>query len=94
MNESIFSTIENSEPTTYCNAVIPTSTVADTMAFFHAELGISVKSTVIKAADNGHFASWPGMTPENVRMYFKNILATAKGHLVQTRTNQASTHAQ
>ena len=31
------------------------------------------------------------MTPENVRIYFKNTLATAKGNLDQNRKNQART---
>ena len=74
-----------------CHAVLPTSTKADTMAFLQAALFSPVKSTLLKAAENGHFTSWPGMTPENIKIYFKATIASAKGHLDQSRKNQAST---
>ena len=68
-----------------CHAVIPTSTKSDTMAFLQAALFSPVKSTLLKAAENGHFTSWPGMTPANIKIYFKATIASAKGHLDQSR---------
>ena len=50
------------------------------MAFLQVAIFIPVKSTLLKAAKNGHLTSWPGMTPENVRIYFKAKFASAKGH--------------
>jgi hypothetical protein len=74
-----------------CHAVLPTSTKADTMAFLQAALFSPVKSTLLKAAENVHFTSWTGMTPENIKIYFKATIASAKGHLEQSQKKQAST---
>ena len=48
-------------------------------------------STWIKAIDNGHFATWPGLTADLVRKHLPKSTATIKGHLNQQRKNLRST---
>jgi hypothetical protein len=45
----------------------------------------------LKSIQNGHFATWPSVTVENVRKYLGKSDATAKGHLNQIRQNIRST---
>jgi hypothetical protein len=45
----------------------------------------------LKAIQNGHFATWPSVTAENVRKYLPKSDATAKGHINQIRQNIRST---
>jgi hypothetical protein len=60
--------------------------------FLHAAAGSPVPSTWIRAIQAGHYATWPGLTPELVRKYLPPSPATAKGHLDQQRQNLRSTH--
>lgn len=68
-----------------------TSTTSDLVQFLHAACFSPVPSTLIKAIDNGHFATWPSFTAANVRRYLPKSPATVKGHLNQVRKNQRST---
>lgn len=61
------------------------------MQFLHAACGSPVPSTWIKAINNGHFATWPGLTAELVRKHLPKSTATIKGHLNQQRKNIRST---
>ena len=36
-----------------------------------------------KSYKNGHFISWPGLTPELVRKHSPKVMATKKGHMKQ-----------
>jgi hypothetical protein len=45
------------------------------------------KTTWIKAIQNGFFQSWPGVTQQAVNKHFPKSIATAKGHMDQTRKN-------
>ena len=55
------------------------------VTFLHAACFSPVVSTFIRAIDNGHFLSWPGLTSALVRKHLKPSLFTAKGHLNQDR---------
>jgi hypothetical protein len=50
-----------------------------------------VTDTWLKSIQNGHFATWPSVTVENVRKYLGTSDATAQGHLNQIRQNIRST---
>jgi hypothetical protein len=50
-----------------------------------------VPSTWITAINNGHFATWPGLTADLVRKHLPRSTATVKGHLNQQRKNLQST---
>lgn len=85
-------TLQHSE-TQHVAALVSTN-IADQMEFLHAALFSPVVSTLTKAIKNGHLATWPGLTVENIRKYLPKSLATAKGHLDQTRKNTRSTKKQ
>jgi phosphoglucomutase len=50
-----------------------------------------VTDTWFKAIQNGHFATWPSGTVENVCKYLSKYDATSKGHMNQIRQNIRST---
>jgi hypothetical protein len=50
-----------------------------------------VTDTWLKAIQNGHFATWPSVTVENMRKYLSKSDATSKGHMNKTRQNIRST---
>ena len=59
--------------------------------FLHAACFSPVLSTFIKAIDNGHFVSWPGLTSKLVKRHLKPSIATSKGHINQERQKLQST---
>jgi hypothetical protein len=59
--------------------------------FLYAACGSPVPSTWITAINNGHFATWPGLTADLVRKHLPKSMATVKGHLNQKRKNLRST---
>jgi hypothetical protein len=59
--------------------------------FLHAACGSPVPSAWITAINNGHFATWPGLTADLVRKHLPKSTATVKGHLNQQRKNLRST---
>jgi hypothetical protein len=48
-------------------------------------------STLIRAINNGNFATWPMFTSENIKKHLPKSEATALGHLDQQRKNTQST---
>jgi hypothetical protein len=50
-----------------------------------------VKTALVQAIKNGNFASWPGMTLDDVNKHYKRTITTTKGHMTQTRRNTSST---
>jgi hypothetical protein len=68
-----------------------TTNQTELIAFLHAACGSPVPSTWTKAIDNGHFATWPGLTSDLVRKQLPKSIATVKGHLNQQRKNIRST---
>ena len=63
----------------------------DLVNFLHGACFAPVASTWIKAIRNGHFATWPGLTPELVTKHLPTSVYTAKGHLNQERKFLQST---
>jgi hypothetical protein len=54
-----------------------------TITYLHACFFIPVTYTWLKTIPNGHFATWPSVTVENVRKYLSKSDATSKGHMTQ-----------
>jgi hypothetical protein len=65
--------------------------IQDTITYLHACCFSPVTDTWIKSIHNGHFATWPSVTVDNVRKYLFKYDATAKGHMNQIRQNIRST---
>ena len=64
---------------------------ADLATFLHAACFSPVPSTFIKAIDNGHFSTWPGLTTKLIKTHLPKSMATEKGHLKQERQRLQST---
>jgi hypothetical protein len=84
-------TIDDATPTQFANSVIPQTTIADRIAFYHATLFSPALSTWCKAIDNNLLSTWPDLTSAQVRKHPPSSAALIKGHLDQTRANQRST---
>jgi hypothetical protein len=78
-------------PEHYAQNVYEQKAIQDTISYLHACCLIPVQDTWFKAIQNGHFATWPSVTVENVRKYLPTSDATAKGHTNQIRQNTRST---
>jgi hypothetical protein len=65
--------------------------IQDTMTYLHACCFSPVTDTWIKSIQNGHFATWPSVTVDNVRKYLFKSDATSKGHMNKIRQNIRST---
>jgi hypothetical protein len=65
--------------------------IQDTITYLHACCFSPVTGTWLKSIQNGHFATWPSVTVENVRKYLGKSDATAKVHVNQIRQNIRST---
>jgi hypothetical protein len=59
------------------------STTNDLVQFLHATCFSPVQSTLIKAINNSHFATWPSFTAANIRRFLPKSPATTMGHLDQ-----------
>jgi cell wall assembly regulator SMI1 len=75
----------------YAHNVYEQKSIQDTITYLHACCFSPVQDTWIKAIHNGHFATWPSITVENVRKYLPKSDATAKGHMNQIRQHIRST---
>ena len=64
---------------------------ATAIRYLHAAAGFPIKATWIAAIKNGHYATWPTLTPELVEKYFPESTATLKGHMKKQRQNVRST---
>ena len=65
--------------------------IQDTIMYLHACCFSPVQDTWVKAIANGHFATWPALTVDNVRKYLPKSDAMVKGHMNQIRQNIRST---
>jgi hypothetical protein len=74
-----------------CNHAHDNNNQKDLINYLHAVCFIPVKSTWIKAIQNGNFTSWPGFNEQNVEKYLSKSTSTAKGHLNQQRQNARTT---
>ena len=68
-----------------------TSTLPDLIRFLHAVCFSPAPSTWIQAIEQNFFTTWPALTAANVRKHLPKSLATAQGHLDQSRKNANST---
>ena len=73
------------------NSIVPAGTIADTVKFLHMACFSPSKSTLIRAVENGNFATWPMFTSHNIKKYLPKSEATTMGHLDQQRKNIQST---
>ena len=76
-----------------CGAVLQPSDMStkQLVEFYHACLFSPAISTMLLAADLGFLDSFPGLTPEAIRRFAPNPVATPKGHLNQKRQGLRST---
>ena len=72
------------------NNVIRLDSEAEFVRFCHATYGSPAVSTFIQSVTKG-FVRIPGLTAAAIRRHPPNTMATAKGHLNQTRQGQRST---
>lgn len=63
---------------------VPATTTARRVAFFHAALGSPPLSTFVQAVRRG-YVTFPALTVDAISAHPPNTVATAKGHLDQTR---------
>jgi hypothetical protein len=63
----------------------------DTITYLHAFCFSPVQDTWLKSIQNGHFATWPSLTVENVCKYLPKYDAMVKGHTNQIRQHIRST---
>ena len=63
----------------------------DLAKYLHAACFSPVRSTFIKAIENNHFHSWPGLTPALIKKHLPDSIATASGHLTQENQHLQST---
>jgi hypothetical protein len=75
----------------YAHNVYEQKSIEYTITYLHACCFSPVQDTWIKAIQNGHFATWPSITVENVRKYLLKSDATSKGHMNQICQNIRST---
>ena len=73
------------------NNVYQTKSIPDLIQYLHSAAFSPIASTWFKAIKRGYFQSWPGLTIEAARKHYPKTMATSKGHMDQTRSNQRST---
>jgi hypothetical protein len=73
----------------YCSNVQDHINIKDEINYLQGAAFSPVKSTLLQAIENGNFASW--LTANNIAKHYTRTIATAKGHMVQTRQNTRST---
>ena len=78
-------------PIGQANEVNAPTKIAELVAFAHASLFSPSITTLRKAIDNNFLHDFPGLTSKSIRKFPPTSIATAKGHLDQTRKNQRST---
>jgi hypothetical protein len=78
-------------PEYYAQNVYEQISIKDTITYLHAYCFSPVQDTWLKDIQNGHFATWPTVTVENVRKYLPKSDAIAKGHMNLIRHNIQST---
>ena len=68
------------------NNAFHTTTKAELIKYLHQAAFSPVKATWKKAIENGHFTTWPGLTPEAVEKYLpRHSPATDKGHMARQK---------
>jgi hypothetical protein len=67
------------------NNVYDLPSINQTVKYLHTAAGFPTKGTWLKAINSGNFATWPTITPTNVRRHFSESDETAKGHMKKQR---------
>jgi hypothetical protein len=78
-------------PEHYVHNVCEQKSIKDTITYLHASCFRHVQDTWLKSIQNGHFATWPSLTVENVCKYLPKYDAMVKGHMNQIHQNIRST---
>ena len=74
------------------NVIIAKSTsLSELIQFYQSCCFSPSKATLLQAAQNGNFITWPGLSPHNIITHYKMTMTTAKGHLNQEQKNLQST---
>ncbi len=73
------------------NTVYDLPSIPKAILFLHAAAGFPVKETWLKAIKNGHYDTWPGLTPEAVAKHCPDAAETHKGHMKKQSQNVRST---
>ena len=74
----------------HINEVLPESNIKEILEFLTRALFIPVKSTLLRAAKNGNFATWPSLTEKNITKFLAKPEAEALGHMDQAHKNNCS----
>ena len=64
---------------------------AEMVRYYHAAAGFPTKATWLKAIENNHYASWPGLSTKVVRAHFPESEETQKGHMKKQKAGARST---
>lgn len=88
---SLPSTPTSSPSPFLCNAAAVFGSDKNFVAFAHASMGSPPISTFLRAIRTGYLSTWPRLTPKIVAAHPPHSIATAKGHLTQTRQGLDST---
>ena len=79
-------------PANALNVIIhKNKTKSDLAKYHHGSCGWPVSSTFIKAIENNHFTTWPGLDPQLIKKHLPPSIATNKGHMHQERQGLQST---
>jgi hypothetical protein len=82
---------EQAAPEHAVQNVYEQTSIQETITYLHACCFSPVQDTWIKSIQNGHFATWPSLTVENVRKYLPKYDAMVKGHMNHIRQHIRST---
>ena len=63
------------------NQVYNLPSIPKAIKFLHAAAGFPIKETWIKAIKNGHYKTWPIITPAAVAKHCPDAVETQKGHM-------------
>ena len=87
-------TVHEQQEHEQANNVFHTTTKAELIKYLHQAAFSPVKATWKKAIENGHFTTWPGLTPEAVEKYLpRHSPATDKGHMSRQKQGIRPTKA-
>ena len=79
-------------PVQRCSIILQKrQTHSDIAEYLHTTCYGPVQSTFLKAIEKGFFKSWPALTKKLFTKHLPPVMATAKGHLMQTRQHLQST---
>lgn len=90
---TIYPVLQLEDPDSFAGHIVTHQYQADYVRFMHAALGSPPISTLLRAISAGYLRYLPRLTSDVVRANPPVSMATAKGHLQQTRRNLRSTQS-